>query len=67
MTPQTPPIADAELREVPLREEKVFPGKIIDVYHMTVRLPDGREALREIVRHKGAAAVVPVEDRKSVV
>ncbi len=66
MTPQTPPIADAELREVPLHEEMVFPGKIIDVYHMTVRLPDGREALREIVRHKGAAAVVPVDEHGMV-
>ena len=34
--------------------------------HMTVRLPNGRDALREVVRHKGAAAIVPV-DRKGFV
>lgn len=50
-----------ELREVPLTDETVFRGALIDVSHMQVRLPDGREALREIVHHKGAAAVVPVD------
>lgn len=52
---------DLDIRETPLRDELVFQGTLIDVTHMTVRLPDGREALREVVRHKGAAAVVPVD------
>ncbi|MDD3411149.1 MAG: NUDIX hydrolase, partial [Eubacteriales bacterium] len=52
---------DAELRETPLSEQQVFHGVLIDVSHMQVRLPDGREALREIVHHKGAAAIVPVD------
>lgn len=52
---------DAALRETPLRDETVFRGALIDVSHMTVRLPNGREALREVVHHKGAAAVVPVD------
>lgn len=52
---------DADIREVPLTEKEVFHGALIDVSHMTVRLPNGREALREVVRHKGAAAVVPVD------
>lgn len=55
------PKEDADIREVPLRDEPVFHGALIDVTHMTVRLPNGREALREVVRHKGAAAVVPVD------
>ncbi len=54
---------DADILETPLREQRVFEGTLIDVHHMVVRLPDGREALREIVRHKGAAAVVPVDDQ----
>ena len=50
-----------ELDEIPGARETVFRGAVIDVEHMTVTLPNGREALREIVRHKGAAAVVPVD------
>lgn len=57
---------DRQLIETPLREETVFHGELIDVSHMQVRLPDGREALREIVRHKGAAAVVPVDEEERV-
>ncbi|HNW87709.1 MAG TPA: NUDIX hydrolase [Candidatus Limiplasma sp.] len=52
---------DSAILETPLRDELVFHGALIDVTHMTVRLPNGREALREVVRHKGAAAVVPVD------
>ncbi|NLI20452.1 MAG: NUDIX hydrolase [Clostridiales bacterium] len=55
------PAGDEELLEIPLRDEVVFRGALIDVSHMTVRLPNGRDALREVVRHKGAAAVVPVD------
>ncbi len=54
------------LREIPTSDETVFHGKLIDVSHMMVTLPDGREALREIVHHNGAAAVVPVDDDGNV-
>ena len=57
----TPDTTDLDIRETPLSDELVFQGTLIDVSHMTVRLPNGREALREVVRHKGAAAVVPVD------
>ena len=50
-----------DLREVPLSEKEMFHGVLIDVTHMQVRLPNGQTALREVVRHKGAAAVVPVD------
>lgn len=56
----------SDLREVPLSDETVFKGALIDVSHMQVRLPNGGQALREIVHHKGAAAVVPVDDEGNV-
>ena len=52
---------DEALRETPFRKQVVFDGKIISVEHWQVKLPDGREALREVVKHLGAAAVVPVD------
>ncbi len=54
-------MGDEALRETPFQKEKVFDGKIISVEHWQVTLPDGRQALREVVVHPGAAAVVPVD------
>lgn len=54
------------LREIPLSEETVFRGELINISHMQVRLPDGRTALREIVHHNGGAAVVPVDAEGNV-
>lgn len=50
------------LRETPVSRERIFDGKVIDVEKWTVRLPDGALAPREIVLHRGAAAVVAVDD-----
>lgn len=51
-----------DLREIPISEESVFHGKIIDVSVMQVKTPGGNIAAREVVRHKGAAAIVPVDE-----
>lgn len=59
-------MAFEELREIPIEKHRVFEGKLINVSHMQVRLPNGKTALREIVEHKGAAAVVPVDDEGNV-
>ncbi|MCE5344434.1 MAG: NUDIX hydrolase [Eubacteriales bacterium] len=65
--PQMPATdSDADIREIPLSDEVVFHGALIDVSHMQVRLPNGKQALREVVRHKGAAAVVPVDENGMV-
>ena len=57
---------DTSLREIPQSEKTVFEGILIDVSHMQVLLPNGSTAAREIVHHKGAAAVVPVDDEGNV-
>lgn len=48
------------LREIPISSETLYDGKILHVEKWQVTCPNGRTALREIVVHKGAAAVVPV-------
>lgn len=53
---------DSRLEEVFLSSETIFEGKIINVERWQVRLPDGSTAPREVVRHHGAAAVVPVDE-----
>lgn len=57
---------DQELREVPLSEETVFEGILINVSHMQVQLPDGRTAPREIVNHKGGAAMVAIDADENI-
>ena len=57
---------DANLREIPLSEETVFKGRLIDVSHMQVQLPNGKTSSREIVHHHGGVGVVPVDDHGNV-
>lgn len=47
--------------ETCLHREELFHGRIIDVHRDRVSLPDGSEALREIVEHSGGVAVIPVD------
>lgn len=49
-----------DMREIQTGSERIYQGKILDFYRDTVRLPNGREATRELVRHNGAVAVVPL-------
>ena len=49
-----------DMREIQTGSELIYEGKILDFYRDTVRLPDGREATRELVRHNGAVAIVPL-------
>jgi ADP-ribose pyrophosphatase len=48
------------LKEEKIASKNVFTGRMLHVQVDDVRLPDGREATRELVRHPGAAAVVPI-------
>ena len=59
-------MTDDALRETFLSGEEVFHGKLSNVEHWQVRLPDGQTALREVVKHRGAAAVVPIDDDGNV-
>jgi ADP-ribose pyrophosphatase len=58
---------DEHLRERPLGGRTLLEGGFLDVRLDRVRLPDGREATREYIRHPGAVAVVPLLDDGRVV
>lgn len=53
-------------RETVLETETIYEGRIVNLYLETVRLPDGKEALREVIRHGGAVAVVPLHDNGDI-
>ena len=39
--------------------QEVYPGKLFQVYRDRVRLQNGKETTREIVRHPGSVAIIP--------
>lgn len=58
---------DEQLKETYIDGKVVFDGKLIRVEHWNVMLPNGKTALREVVCHRGAAAIVAVtEDGKLI-
>lgn len=52
--------------EAVLQREPIYEGRIVKLYVETVRLPNGEEARREIIRHQGAVAIVPLDAEKRV-
>lgn len=48
------------LDEKTLKTEQIFAGKVISLQVDEVELPNGKVSKREIVKHPGAVAVIPV-------
>lgn len=53
---------DAGLSEKVESEDIAWTGRIFNVDRLRVREPNGREALRDVVRHPGAVAIVALTD-----
>jgi ADP-ribose pyrophosphatase len=49
------------LRETLVSRRPAYEGRLLRVYEDEVRLPDGRQARREIVHHRGAVAIVATD------
>ena len=49
-----------ELLETGIESERLFSGAVFDLEVDRVKLPNGRIATRELIRHKGAVAIVPL-------
>ena len=52
----------AEILETTIDSKRVFDGIILHIDHLTNRLSNGRTAPREVARHIGASAVLPLDD-----
>lgn len=55
-----------DFAEVQLQSSRIFEGKILNLRVDDVRLPNGKNATREIVEHNGAVCVVPVAEDGTV-
>lgn len=60
----TPPLPD--FSEQRLSGDVVHRGDIITVERDRVRLPNGHDATRDVVRHPGAAAIIPLLNKDTV-
>lgn len=58
---------DKKFEEVTISSETIYEGRVISLQVDLVRLPNGMETKREIVRHPGAVAVLALKDDKMVV
>lgn len=55
------------LTEVQTGSAEIFDGQIVHLFKDTVTLPNGKAATREVIRHIGAVAVVPLTDDGKVI
>ena len=55
------------LAEVQTGSQEIFDGVILHVFKDSVTLPNGKPATREVIRHVGAVAVVPLTDDGKVI
>ncbi len=60
------PALPHDFTEHPIESRQVYRGKLLDVRQDTVRLPDGQTTVREYIVHHGAAAIIPLLDRDTV-
>ena len=56
-----------KLEEKKISSKEIFEGKVMRVTVDTVELPNGAEASREIVHHRGAVCVLPLTDEGDVI
>ncbi len=54
------------LKEKQLTKEYIYKGKIINLRRDTALLPNGEEALREVVEHPGGVCVAAITDNKEI-
>lgn len=66
MSEKTNLYSEAHLTERHLSTEEIFQGRIMHIIRDTVALPDGKETTREVLRHRGAACVIPLTDEGEV-
>ena len=57
---------DECILEQTISAERVYDGLILHIDRLTNRLPNGKLALREVARHIGASAVLPLDEDGNV-
>lgn len=53
--------------EITVKSEKIFEGKILNLRVDTVELENQKYAKREIVEHKGASAIIAINEKNEII
>ncbi len=59
-------IKEDSLQEKTLTSNYLYQGKIINLRQDKVKLPDGRDTIREIIEHPGAVVILALTDKKDL-
>lgn len=54
------------LFEKTLESKEIYNGALLHAFRDTVQLPEGRESVREWIKHPGASAIVPIFENGDV-
>lgn len=52
-----------QYNEKTLKTEDIYQGSVIKVQSLTVSLPNGKEAPRDLVLHPGASVIIPLNEK----
>ncbi len=55
------------LEEKTIQTQEIFSGKVISLHLAEVKLPNGKTAKREIIKHPGAVAIIALTDENKIV
>ena len=58
---------DGALIEKPASSDLIYDGVVVHLYRDQATLPNGKAAVREVIRHVGAVAVVPLTEAGEVI
>lgn len=56
-----------KFEEKTIHSEKIYDGKIISLQVDDVTLPNGKTSKRELVKHAGAVAIIPITTDKKII
>lgn len=56
-----------KFEEKTIESETIFEGKVVQLQVDRVKLPNGKESHREMIKHPGAVAVIPVTSDNKIV
>lgn len=56
-----------KFEEKTIDTEKIYDGKIVELQVDDVTLPNGKTAKRELIKHPGAVAIIPITKDKKIV
>lgn len=55
-----------DLKETEISSRSIFKGRLLDLSVRTIKLPNGKTATREIIKHQPASAVIAINERKQM-